>query len=48
VGEPIPGDENDLRLWIEALAAERLVSGPFQIIPAAIADSPPPDETLQP
>jgi hypothetical protein len=29
VGEPIPGDEDDLRLWIEALAAERLVSGPF-------------------
>ncbi len=48
VGEPIPGDENDLRLWIEALAAERLVSGPFRIEASPIADSPPLDETLQP
>ncbi len=53
VGEPIPGDENDLRLWIEALAADRLASGPFRfdsfrVDPASIADSPPLDETLQP
>jgi hypothetical protein len=48
VGEPIPGDENDLRLWIEALAADRLVSGPFRIEASPIADSPPLDETLQP
>jgi hypothetical protein len=48
IGEPIPGDEDDLRLWIEALAADRLVSGPFLINPASIADSAPLDETLRP
>ena len=48
VGEPIPGDENDLRLWIDALAAERLVAGPFMPDPESIADSIPSDEIPRP
>jgi hypothetical protein len=48
VGEPIPGDEDDLRLWIEVLAADRLVAGPFQSDPDSIAESPALDETPQP
>lgn len=47
VGEPIPGDETDLRLWIDALAAERLVSGPFHP-PPPIAESASTDETPSP
>ncbi len=48
VGEPIPGDETDLRLWIDALAAERIVSGPFLSTTTPIAESAPTEETLRP
>lgn len=48
IGEPIPGDEDDLRLWIDAIEADRLVRGPISPDANRFAQPTPPGDTLLP